>query len=232
MKLKSALLGALCVFAIVPGAAQAASLLYRNDYTVGTDYLGQAIGASSYAVTSTSGDLSGFNLSDYNVVVYANQDYGIPGNDLAQLNAYIAAGGEVIFDDWTQSNGFNGGQTFTGNINQTSLTVGSQFSAGIVNPLDVTNTGWGIFSTGLAANGGVVAGTFGDGEAGIIVGNGGKTIVNGFLSDTVASQQLYTNELGSLSAVPETSTWLMMLAGFAGLGFLGARRNKAATLAV
>jgi hypothetical protein len=33
------------------------------------------------------------------------------------------------------------------------------------------------------------------------------------------------------NAVPETSTWVMMLAGFAGLGFLGYRRNKAATLA-
>ena len=33
-----------------------------------------------------------------------------------------------------------------------------------------------------------------------------------------------------LTGVPETSTWIMMLAGFAGLGFLGYRRNKAATL--
>jgi hypothetical protein len=29
-------------------------------------------------------------------------------------------------------------------------------------------------------------------------------------------------------SVPEPSTWAMMLAGFAGLGFLGYRRNKAA----
>ncbi len=37
---------------------------------------------------------------------------------------------------------------------------------------------------------------------------------------------------GSISnAVPETSTWVMMLAGFAGLGFLGYRRNKAAFVA-
>jgi hypothetical protein len=35
---------------------------------------------------------------------------------------------------------------------------------------------------------------------------------------------------GSISPVPETSTWAMMLAGFAGLGFRGARRNTAATL--
>jgi hypothetical protein len=33
---------------------------------------------------------------------------------------------------------------------------------------------------------------------------------------------------GSISSVPETSTWLMMLAGFAGLGFLGYRRNATA----
>lgn len=33
------------------------------------------------------------------------------------------------------------------------------------------------------------------------------------------------------SGVPETSTWIMMLAGFAGLGFVGYRRNKAATFA-
>jgi hypothetical protein len=31
--------------------------------------------------------------------------------------------------------------------------------------------------------------------------------------------------------VPEPSTWVMMLAGFAGLGFLGYRRNKAASVA-
>jgi hypothetical protein len=35
----------------------------------------------------------------------------------------------------------------------------------------------------------------------------------------------------SVSAVPEPSTWAMMLAGFAGLGFCGYRRNKAASVA-
>jgi hypothetical protein len=33
------------------------------------------------------------------------------------------------------------------------------------------------------------------------------------------------------SGVPETSTWVMMLAGFAGLGFVGYRRNKLAFVA-
>ncbi len=35
----------------------------------------------------------------------------------------------------------------------------------------------------------------------------------------------------SVTAVPEASTWAMLLAGFAGLGFLGYRRNKIAALA-
>jgi hypothetical protein len=33
------------------------------------------------------------------------------------------------------------------------------------------------------------------------------------------------------TAVPETSTWLMMLSGFAGLGFVGYRRNKLSCVA-
>jgi hypothetical protein len=36
---------------------------------------------------------------------------------------------------------------------------------------------------------------------------------------------------GSISGVPETSTWVMMLAGFAVLGFVGHRRSKAASVA-
>ena len=46
------------------------------------------------------------------------------------------------------------------------------------------------------------------------------------------SLQLSPGVLNALpSAVPEPSTWAMMLIGFVGLGFAGYRRNKAATLA-
>jgi hypothetical protein len=37
--------------------------------------------------------------------------------------------------------------------------------------------------------------------------------------------------LSGVSGVPEASTWVMMLAGFAGLGFVGYRRNKMASVA-
>jgi hypothetical protein len=41
----------------------------------------------------------------------------------------------------------------------------------------------------------------------------------------------YTAGFSYTSAVPELSTWAMMLAGFGALGFAGYRRNKAASVA-
>jgi hypothetical protein len=226
MKIGYGIAAAAIIFSSVAAtsASAAGSLLYRNDLTLGTDYLGAAIAASSYSVTTTNGDLSSFTLSSYDVVVYANQDFPAPGGDIAALNAYIAGGGHVIQDDWFRDGSFAGGESYTGALNLNTLTLGPQFSAGIVSPLSVTNAGWGIFSMGMS--GGVSAGSFENGDTAIVVGNGGRTIVNGFLSDAVHSQQLYTNELNSFSsgAVPEPATWAMMLVGFAGLGAALRRR--------
>jgi hypothetical protein len=235
MKPKKVLLasvGALC--AIVGAAdADAASLLYRVDYLLDTDYLGAAIYDSGYGVTSTSGSLGGFDLSDYDVVVYANQGGSLPNGDVDALNAYIAAGGKVIFDDWTRSNSFNGGQIFTGATNHSSVTL-SQFYDGVPIPMTLSSPGWGIFSTDMAAApGSVVAATFENGAAAIVVGNGGRTIVNGFLSDTAWSEALYANELASFAALPssptpEPASWAMMVGGFGLVGGALRSRRKAA----
>ena len=232
LTMKKTFLLALAASVALTTSASAASLLYRNDFSVGTDYMGAAISASTFSVTSTNGNLSSFTLGSYDVVVYANQNSGVPGGDLAALNAYILGGGKVIFADWTQSGGFNGGQSFTGNNNLNTITLGGQFNAGIVGPLAVVNPGWGTYSTGLGLLGGVSAGSFENGDNAIVVGNGGRTIVNGFLTDTVASQQLYTNELNFLSgAVPEPATWAMMIIGFGlvGTSLRGSRRRNVVT---
>lgn len=229
--MKKFLLSAVAVAAIAaPSLANAASVLYRNDYNVGTDYMAQAIANLGLTTTTTTGSISGYTLSNYDVVVYANQNFGAPAGDEAQLSAYIAAGGKVIFANWLET-APTLESAYTGNSNFTSLTVGALFSAGIVNPLSVVNPGWGTFSKGLVATGGgVVAGTFGS-DAAIIVGNSGRTIHNGFLTDTVASAKLYENQLDYVlngAGVPEPAAWAMMLAGFGLVGSAMRRREKVA----
>lgn len=213
--------------------ASAASILYRVDFALGTDYMAQALNSSGHTIVTIGSDLSAQTLSAYDLVVYANQGSSVPGGDTGLLNSYITGGGRVIFTDWTRDAGTlpSLDSAFQGGVNQTSLNLGSQFANGISSPLTVANTGWGVFSTSLnALAGGTLAATFGNGTGAIVIGNDGRTIHNGFLTDTVASAQLYTNEInfvlssGTAAAVPEPATWAMMLIGF---GFVGGAMRSA-----
>ncbi|MEH6757968.1 MAG: PEPxxWA-CTERM sorting domain-containing protein [Parasphingorhabdus sp.] len=213
--------------------ANAQNILYRNDFNLGTDYFDQAITSSAFTATRTAGDLSSFTLSDFDAVFYANQNSGAPAGDIAALASYISGGGRVIFNNWLADSPPLD-STFTGNNNQTVLTL-TQFTSGVASPLSVVNPGWGTFSAGLMATaGGTVAATFENGDAAIVIGNGGRSIHNGFLTDTVDSSQLYANQFsflfGSAGAVPEPATWALMLFGFAFAGAsLRRRKNKVTT---
>ena len=91
------------------------------------------------------------------------------------------------------------------------------------------------------------AGAFGGGGSGGLIGGGGgggytggmaswfngdggyggtSYLARGFTDVTKIAGANGGNGTITVTAVPETSTWLMMLAGFAGLGFVGYRRNK------
>jgi hypothetical protein len=87
----------------------------------------------------------------------------------------------------------------------------------------------------------------GDGGGFILVSPGGNTLINDAGDPFVGSKMIYTGTTahpifspgvflltyGTLTAVPEPSTWAMMLIGFAGLGYAGYRkaRTSRATLA-
>ncbi|WP_380877701.1 hypothetical protein ACFB49_13910 [Sphingomonas sp. DBB INV C78] len=214
--------------------ANAQNILYRNDSVLGTDYFGNVLASGGYDLTSTDNDLGSFTLGDYDLVVYANQNSNAFAEDIAALDAYVAAGGRVIFTDWQSSSPDFLGGTFTGNNNQTEITVSGPFATGISGTLTATNPGWGIYTTGLSATTGTVAATFANGDAAIIYGNDGRTIWNGFLTDTVDSEQLYKNQLafvfGASSPVPEPATWAMMISGFGLVG--GAMRRQRMTTRV
>lgn len=221
---------ALLAASTLASAANAATVLYRNDFSLATDRMAQALASLGLTVTNATGDLSSFTLGNYDLVVYAAQNMPAPGSDIAALNSFIAGNGRVIFSTWTGSPPTMGA-SYNGTSNNASLTVGGPFGTGITSPVTLTNPGWGIFSLGMAAAGGTVAGTFGDGSAAIVIGNGGRTVINGFLTDTLPNATLFTNQITyvlSANAVPEPASWAMLIAGFGLVGAVARRRRAVA----
>jgi hypothetical protein len=106
------------------------------------------------------------------------------------------------------------------------------FGSGVVSPLAVVNPGWGSYSMGMIANAqGVVAATFENGDAAIVTSLNGQMIFNSFLTDTVASPQLYLNELHSFTPVAQTpvpAALPLLASALGGLGFVGWRRKRSA----
>jgi hypothetical protein len=67
------------------------------------------------------------------------------------------------------------------------------------------------------------------GEAIINAGTSFATNAGALVIDSVSGDATFAASVGS--AIPEASTWGMLLLGFASLGFLGVRSRKAATIA-
>jgi hypothetical protein len=228
------------------GQATAGIILYYNDFSLGTDRMSQALfGGTNFVTTATS--LSDFQTKiatgQYQLGILFEQNNSGPAYDaaFAALANHIAQGGLAIATDWsrngTHSSAFQTG--FTGGFNQSSFTIlDPSLGTGVTNPVSLTNPGWGVFSTDLSTSGATVAARFADSTGAIVEGNGGRTIWNGFLSDTFASGpdgvQLYTNEINSLfasqapAAAPEPATVTMAGIGIVSLLGYGWRRHKLA----
>jgi len=199
----------------------------------------------SFAPTSTSGGfvnsvlpagLVPFNVQTINGNVYVTY---APAGRPAQISATAGMGAVAVFD--TNGNLINqlitGGRLASpwgialapssfGQFGGDLLVGNFSFAHSEINAFDPITGAWiGTIPIDTGANtpGGLWALIFGNG------GNGGNPNTL-YFTDGVNGES--NGLFGSITAVPEPSTWAMMIVGFAGVGFMAyRRRNQTAALA-
>lgn len=229
-----------CVTVVVAAASQAsAGILYFEDFTLGTSAVPGAITLLGLGgVTTTVTDSASFNAAltggPWDLVIFAEQNTATFPLSATELTAYVTGGGRVLGTTW-----LTGGldallEGSASSVNDSSIgTSGHPIFAGVGPTISLTNPGWGVFSRSWNPTGGATGlGTLGTGSA-VILGNGGRTLLNGPLFDTFTTQaqgELFVaNEIGYLlgvSAVPLPAANLMGLVALGGIGAFGAFRRR------
>jgi hypothetical protein len=176
----------------VPQVATAANVLLFVDGAIGMDTFALALSNLGISPTFTNDPSSFASLlqsGSWDVVIAALQNnYGTDSYRSA-LDAYVAAGGKAIYTDWTgdAAEYATFGATTTGSSNFSAITA---VNAGVYNapvPINLSNPGWGIYAVGMSpTSAGVAVASYDNGDAAVIVGNDGRTIINGTLSDSYA----------------------------------------------
>lgn len=204
------------------------SALVFIDFTYVDDKVVSTLISKGFSVVMAT-DGSDFNTkitaTNYDLVVLFLQNNNIfyNGINLTAVHNYILGGGKMMFADWGTA--FTDDQTcasyfeasFTGVNNQNTVTLLSPGTGGLTsftvsNPS--TYPGF-TYSTGLTAIGtGEVLATFPNGNAAIVRGNGGRTLMLGYLSDAPSAavrEDLFNNNLDELGAatVPVPLAWII-----------------------
>jgi hypothetical protein len=228
------------------GQVRAGTILYFVDLNKGTDQMAAALAALSGTDTTTVASspldfAAKIATGSYDLGIFSQQFYADFSNPytntndfstaLSALATFVSGGGKAIVDTWNPDgpnyvSAF--GADYTGNFNEPAVNM-TGFNSGVTNPVNLSNPGYATFSSGMSLDsltGTSIAGTYPlDGQAAVIVGNGGKSIVNGFLNDTAGTpgEQIYENEINTLlppgHGAPEPSSWSLLALGIALIGY-------------
>ena len=234
----------MCAVSIAaPGAASAANILLYDDFILGADPWSAAITGLGHTLTTATSDanfalLLGTGTWDLAVL---QLDLGSDGVAESALGSYVAGGKKAIASDWeadldasfqvAQFNAYGG-------VNVGTLLLGPQFSAGVSSTtLPLSDPGYGVaFRTFNVLGGATIAGTRQeDGKAAIVIGNSGRTIMNGFMGEQLGfadEVQIYKNEIsfvltgGGGGPVPLPATAVLVALGMMTIGWRAVRRGR------
>ena len=191
---------------------RAANVLYFRDAPIAADRLAEAVDSLGLNLTVT-GDPAEFQTQlasgDFEVGVFfvqnrAAADYA-PA--IQALRDFVAGGGRALYADWSQNatlaEGFGAG--FTANVNDPAVFL-DDLQPGttlVINPMKLRNTGWFNHAAGLTAlPGSTVAAHFSNGDAAIVRGPNGRSLVYGFLSDTPACASYFRRGIEAVLGTP------------------------------
>lgn len=185
------------------------------DAVNGDDKVEEALASQRCNVTTVfnSTDFAtGLASGNYDLAVLFTQSYSTMNysstitKDL--ISTFINGGGMMIYSTWDKDNDieyaalFNAG--FSGATNITNVTITDPLIIGKtgISTYTVENHGYGVFSTGLTVlTGGTALANFDNGDAAMIQGNEGHTIMLGYLSSTPSTkiQEIFESILMKLN---------------------------------
>lgn len=184
------------------------------DYAMQADNVADALTAEGYAPTiaaNASEFKTGLASGAYPLAVLFAQSLSAVYNGITASNIqnYIDGGGMMIFATWTDSDAAIAAvfeASLTVSYNLSSVTVSDAYIQSVagLSTFTLSSPGWGVYSTGLSAiNGGTVLATFENGDAAMVLGNNGKTMMLGYLSDTTPTdsrQVIFESVIAKVSA--------------------------------
>ncbi|MDF2178848.1 PEP-CTERM sorting domain-containing protein [Aliiglaciecola sp. CAU 1673] len=228
---RSLLLGifATCTL-LISGYTQAAMILLYDDFQWSNSSWTMAVNGLGHDLTSVNSD-DGFSsaLSTGNwdlVIAQFDDQWHTTASGI--LQSFVQTGGRAIHNHWQNGADTSFGATVQG-WNQSSLSMGPLFSSGLTSSeLSLNNLGYAIFSRSFSVDNAQIAATFEDGNAAIVVGNNSRTILNGFMGETLDLEdeiRLYQNQIrfllnGATASVPEPAGLALLALGI----LIGARR--------